>query len=88
MTIESHFTKMDRNYEIVWLHKTKPTWVTFYENSTHPVLSFYQAYKAIEKIPDGRLPWTVDHCRMGPLNNGFRTLEEAMTAADGFAPWP
>lgn len=83
MAIADNFTEVQREpWETVWLHKEKPVWIVFYENSTHEQFSFYQAYRPVSKVPSGRDPWTVDNRRLGPADRGFKTLETAMQAAE------
>lgn len=33
----------------------------------------WQAYKAVKRVPTGKLPWSVDNRRIGP-EHGFRRL--------------
>jgi hypothetical protein len=63
-----------------WLHETKPVFVVEY-SATNVRGRHFQAYRAVEKVPKGRNPWTVDNRRIGN-ESGFQTLEEAQTAAN------
>lgn len=73
------FTQVDRNAGTTWLCDTRPVWVVHYP-TTPARNEFYQAYKAIQPVPRGRMPWTVDNRRIG-TDQGFRTLQDAMGAA-------
>ena len=73
------FTKEQRQGREVWRHKSKPHWIVHYP-STKVRGAHYQAYRAVEKVPQGHGPWTVDNRRMGG-DDGFESLESAMQAA-------
>jgi hypothetical protein len=78
--IESMFDEVSRMpFEKVWLHKHKPHWIVFYEKTHAP--SFYQAYRAVEPVKNGRDPWSVNNKRIGDARYGYATLREAMEAA-------
>ncbi len=62
-----------------WLHETKPHWIIQYQ-ATRATAAHYQAYRAVERVPQGRNPWTVDNRRIGSPD-GFATLEQAIQAA-------
>ena len=62
-----------------WLHETKPNWIIHYP-ATRATAAHYQAYRAVERVPEGRKPWTVDNRRIGSPD-GFVTLDQAMQAA-------
>lgn len=75
------FKPVERITGTVWVHKTKAVWIVFYEAVKGVRLAYYQAYRAVVKVPAGREPWTVDNRRIGDANHGFPTLEAAMEAA-------
>lgn len=75
------FKPVKRNFDTVWMHKTKAVWIVFYEAVEGVRLAYYQAYRAVNPVPAGREPWTVDNRRIGDANHGFPTLEAAMQAA-------
>ena len=80
--MNANFVEVQRSpWETVWMHKEKPCWIVFYENSTHPALSFFQAYRPVSKVPKDRDPWTVDNRRIGTID-GYKTLESAMQAVE------
>lgn len=74
------FILTDRPHQSSWVHKSRPIWVTHYP-STRLRAAFFQAYRAIQKVPAGRAPWTVDNRRIGS-EDGFETLEQAVHAAE------
>ena len=63
----------------VWLHETKPHWIVHYP-ATRATAAHYQAYRAVERVKEGREPWSADNRRIGSPD-GFRTLGDAMQAA-------
>lgn len=63
-----------------WLHDTKPMWIVHYP-ATGVRAEFWQAYRAVAKIPTGRMPWTVDNRRVG-TDRGFASFEEAAQAVE------
>ena len=77
----SNFTLVERETGKVWLHNDKPVWVVHYE-CTDRRDDFWQGYKAVQRVPKGRMPWSIDNRRIGPEKRGFRTLGEALKAAD------
>ena len=60
----------------IWLHASGTRWVTGYEPIGDRTQTF-RAYRAIEHVPKGRLPWTVDNRHIG---GSYRTLDAALTA--------
>jgi hypothetical protein len=77
------FTKVDRGGETVWLHKTRPVWIVYYEaieNSHSFRYAFWQPYKAIGKVPHGRMPWTVNNEKIG-REGACKSLEDAFSLA-------
>jgi hypothetical protein len=62
-----HFHIIEHLGNRVWLHRTAPVWVREYvgQDIYQPVR--YIAYKAIEPIPDGHKPWTVNNVRVSPV---------------------
>lgn len=70
----SAFKKIARFDGPVWLHKNKPVWIVKFDAID------YQVYRAVEGVPHGRAPWSVDNRRIGP-KSGFSTLAAAMEAA-------
>lgn len=73
-----NFTKVSRPHGECWLHNSRPVWIVEY-SGTRVRGPFFQAYKAVEKVPAGRDPWTVDNRRIG-TEDGFQTLQEAAEA--------
>lgn len=65
------------------MHNEKPVWIVFYEEVRGHHSAFYQAYLAVQKVPHGRLPWTIDNRCIGNPWQGFKTLADAMDAAEG-----
>lgn len=63
-----------------WLHNSKPVWVRCFP-PTMKTQMHYRAYKAIERVPAGCDPWTVNNRRIGS-DFGFKTLEEAAQAGE------
>lgn len=63
----------------VHLHNAKPVWVVHYP-ATQDRAEFWQGYRAVVKVPSGRMPWTVDNRRIGS-DRGFPSLEAALVAA-------
>lgn len=66
--------------QVYWKHKTKPVWIVFYPAVQGVRQAFYEAYKAIQPVPKGREPYSVDNRRISN-GHGYPTLEEAMEAA-------
>lgn len=62
----------------VWLHNCKPVWVSHFPAVEGFSVERYHAYKAVTKVPVGRMPWTVDNVRVTTTG----ALEEALQAAD------
>lgn len=86
-TVHPDFSMVTRNIGIVWLHKSKPVWVVMYDGvpgSNTNRFDSWQAYRAVQKVPQGRQPWTVDNKRIGP-DDGYPTEAEAFKAAAEFA---
>ncbi len=75
------FKPVERDTGTVWMHKTKAVWIVFYEAVEGVRLAYYQAYRAVNPVPTGRAPWSVDNRRIGPADHGFPSLEAAMEAA-------
>lgn len=77
------FRLVKRPHGEAWLHETAPVWVVKYdgvpESNTHRYDS-WQVYKAVERVPAGRDPWTVDNRRLGG-ESGWATSEQAFRAA-------
>jgi len=74
------FQKVERApHSACWVHETKPHWIVHYP-ATRVMGEHYQAYRAVERVPEGRKPWSVDNRRIGSPD-GFRALDEAMQAA-------
>lgn len=73
------FTEVQRPHGPAWLHNSGDKWIVHYNAVSPP---FYQAYRAIDTVPKGRMPWTIDNRRIG-TPHGFKTLEQAMAAVTG-----
>lgn len=77
------FRLVERSHGEAWLHETEPVWVVKYdgvpESNTHRYDS-WQVYKAVERVPAGRDPWTVDNRRLGG-ESGWAIPEQAFRAA-------
>ena len=52
-----------------WLHRTAPVWVREYVGQDIYQPTRYMAYKAIERVPEGRKPWTVNNVRVSSVHN-------------------
>ena len=74
------FKKIHHPHQSYWLHESKPVFISHYP-ATRARGEYYQAYKAIQPVPAGRMPWTIDNRRIGG-EDGFLTLEEAMGAGN------
>ena len=81
-TPDSVFELVHRPYGDCWLHKDKPVWIVEY-SATKVRARHFQAYRAVQPIPKGRDPWSIDNRRIG-TEDGFDTLEEAENAAINF----
>ena len=77
----NNFTLVKRETGKAWLHNDKPVWVVHYKCADRRD-DFWQAYKAVQHVPKGRMPWSIDNRRIGPEKRGFKTLGEALKAAD------
>lgn len=75
------FDIFERESGKVWLHKSKPVWIVFYDAIEGLRLSRYEAYRSVNRVPKGREPWSVDNKALSPHKDGFRTIEEAFAAA-------
>lgn len=63
-----HFHVLEVHGNRVWLHHTAPVWVREF-NRNHFFLTplRYIAYKAIEPVPEGCKPWTVNNVRVSQV---------------------
>lgn len=77
------FQTIKRNGQQVLLHNTRPLWVVQYE--CNDGANWFQAYRAVRPVPKGRAPWTVDNRRIGDIDRGFSSADEAMAAAERYA---
>lgn len=82
--MNAQFNEIQTPIGTTWLHTSRPVWIRYYEPIEGARLGFYQAYRAVEHVPKGRDPWTVDNRRIGHVNYGFKTLEDAMDAANNY----
>ena len=73
------FIKTTRPTGEIWMHESKPHWIVHYPATSFKG-EFYQAYRAIDRVPAGRNAWTIDNERIG-TKDGFATLDAAMHAA-------
>jgi hypothetical protein len=76
-----NFTLVERETGKVWLHNDKPVWVVHYECMDRRD-DFWQAYRAVARVPKNRMPWTVDNRRVCQDKRGYRSLQDALAAAD------
>jgi len=53
-------------------------WVTHYDGIDRDHPEHYAIYRALQEIPVGRMPWTVDNCRVGKANELSKALELAL----------
>lgn len=60
-----------------WLHVSGSKWIVKYDAIKGVRAAVFCAYKSIEKLPAGRMPWTVDNRRIG---GEYRTITEAKDA--------
>lgn len=77
-----HFKLREDETDGTYVHEFAPVWLRFYPNTDRRPRfdnSHWQAYRAVEKVPAGRAPWSVDNRRLSP--DGFATAEEAAAAA-------
>jgi hypothetical protein len=85
--ITDHFHLVEHTgpWDMAYLHRTKHTFVIQYEKDDG---MRYQAYRAVAKVPKGRLPWTVDNRRISGRHKDldrdgyYKSLEAALVAAD------
>lgn len=77
------FRRVERGPGDAWLHESAPIWIVHYPgfpgSSSHRYDSWH-AYKAVQKVPAGRYPWTVDNRSIGG-QDGWATPEQAFRAA-------
>jgi hypothetical protein len=78
--MRANWKELTRPVGTYWQHDQYPVWVVHYP-ATHRAAAHYQGYKAVERVPNGRVPFTVDNRRVGP-EFGFKTLDEAMIACE------
>jgi hypothetical protein len=81
--MHADFVEVDRNGQKVWLHKTRPVWIVYYEaidGSQSFRYAFWQPYKAIAPVPRGRMPWTINNVKIGK-EGACRSLEAAFELA-------
>jgi hypothetical protein len=83
------FTQVHRPWDLspVHLHSRAPVWVVHYP-ATRDHAEHWQGYRAIARVPAGRMPWTVDNRRIS--SETFASLDAALAAAEtnaaDFAP--
>jgi hypothetical protein len=68
------FEVIERPTGEVLLHRSAHVWIVHYENTRAP--DVYRAYRAVQRVPNGRWPWTVDNRAIGS-RDGVLTLAEA-----------
>jgi hypothetical protein len=81
---QAQFTQVSRfphDAANTWQHNSKPVWVTFYPAVDGVRPAHYIPYRAVQAVPAGRKPWTVDNRRIGS-DRGFSALEDALNAAE------
>lgn len=66
----------------LWVHDTCPIWVSFYPEVEGVRPAHFIPYRAIEPVPAGRKPWTVNNRRIGS-DRGFGSLDAAIAKALG-----
>ena len=79
-----NFNIVDRGCGSIWVHKSKPSWVVFY-NETNDSRSFYQAYTVMDyclPVPKYRNCWSLDNRRIGNEKTGFASLDAAFAAIE------
>lgn len=67
----------------VYVHTGAPVFVVHYD-ATDVRAEHWQGYRAVVKVPAGRMPWTVDNRRIGG-ERGFASLDAALEAAEAVA---
>lgn len=80
MSLMQNFKRVYRATGSVIMHATKPVWIVRYGDYERGGTKFWQAYRAVDTLPKGRMPWTVDNRRIG-TDKGFKTLRDALNAA-------
>lgn len=70
------FTEKHRPHGDCWLHNAQPIWIVHYPVLKEQRKPSFIAYRAVDYLPAGRDPWTVNNRRCGEYN----TIEEAMAA--------
>lgn len=75
------FTQIQRPFTVapVYLHNAAPVFVVHYE-ATDVRTEHWQGYRAVGKVPAGRMPWSVDNRRIG-TERGYPSLLAALSAA-------
>ncbi len=74
------FKRTYRTTGSVLLHRSKHVWIVRYADYERGGTKFWQAYRAVDTVPKGRDPWTVNNKRIG-TDKGFKTLRDALLAA-------
>ena len=69
-------------YDEILVHNTKLVWIVYREKIDNTRPAHYCAYRNVAHIPKGRHPWSVDNRRIHKENKGFKTLAEAIKAAE------
>ena len=95
MTTHPDFETVDRDGQQVWLHKTLPIWIVYYEpieDSQSFRYAFWQPYRAVAPVKPGQRPWAVNNVKIGK-EGGCRSLEAAFELATTHAlnpeaAWP
>lgn len=59
-----------------WEHDSAPLWIVEYGAVLGVRRACFKAYRAIERVPAGRNPYSFDNRVLGP-REGFESLEEA-----------
>jgi hypothetical protein len=74
------FEVIERPTGEVLLHRSEHVWIVHYDTFSGPHPAVYRAYRAVERVPKGRWPWTVDNRAIGS-RDGVLTLAEAVALA-------
>lgn len=70
------FVLKQRPVGAFWEHDTAPVWIVKYDAIPDVRAEHWKAYKAVERVPAGRAPYSVDNKVIGSVR-GFNSLEEA-----------
>jgi hypothetical protein len=81
MSAADNFEQVERNFQTIWMHKTKPRWIVYFDCKYTPTRTpFYNVYEVIGSQKKGLPYWANNNVLFGS-KDGYPSLEEAMEAA-------